>query len=575
MVLFKPIIKSQGQEKEYRNFMLRYETYSLYLACLIGAAYLLTFLVVDYWRAGNYKYVLIFRLSMIAILVASALTINRIKFTPRNFEFICLFISGSIILLSLSLDFTAGMPPFFLPNFLCLLLYVFNAGLGYPLTLKSIYSGLMLTIFLIYAHYISPHQSFHFSQVWNLLSNLVISLLIGYLIERYKQINFIQREKLQKARKDLKAIFDAALVSIIETDINGTITHFNKGAERLLGYTADEVIEKHTPALIHLNDEVKSRGNELTQQYNREIRGFDVFVEFARQGKPEAREWTYVRKDGTTFPVQVSVTAIRNVSNSILGFLGIATDITELKAKNLTIQTQKTELETLNATKDKFFSLVAHDLKSPLNSLKAFSGLLIEHFDQLSKGEILTMSRELKNSVEQTIKMADNLITWAKIQMKEFQYQQQVIYINEIVTNISDVYNPVAKEKGITLNCSVDGSLTLLGDKNQIEFIIRNLINNAIKFTDRDGFVNLTAKPLSDSEIEISVSDNGTGISDEMKEKIFSTGNKRSTDGTAGEKGTGLGLMLCYEFVKLNAGQINVESKLGKGTTFRTKFKSV
>lgn len=245
----------------------------------------------------------------------------------------------------------------------------------------------------------------------------------------------------------------------------------------------------------------------------------------------------------------------------------------KLKNQNAIIETQNKDLEILNNTKDKFFSIVAHDLKSPLNSLKSFSSLLIDHFDHLSKDEILTMSTQLRESVDNTIKMADNLITWARIQMNDYQYNAETIKVKDIASNICDVYKDVALKKGINVSCSVEDSLTITGDKNQIEFVIRNLVNNAIKFTDKDGFVSLTAKSLSRGQVQISVTDSGVGISDEFKKKLFSIGKKQSTNGTAGEKGTGLGLMLSYEFVKLNGGQIDIESILGKGTTFHTKFK--
>lgn len=246
----------------------------------------------------------------------------------------------------------------------------------------------------------------------------------------------------------------------------------------------------------------------------------------------------------------------------------------KLKNQNLIIELQKKDLEALNNTKDKFFSIVAHDLKSPLNSLKSFSNLLIDHFDNLSKDEILTMSQQLRVSVDNTIKMADNLITWARIQMNDYQYNEETIKVKDIASNICEVYHDVALKKGINLSCSVEDSLSIIGDKNQIEFVIRNLVNNAIKFTHKDGSVSLTAKSLPEGEVQISVSDSGVGISDEMKSKLFSIGKKQSTNGTAGEKGTGLGLMLSYEFVKLNGGQIDIESNLGNGTTFHTKFKS-
>ncbi|MFM9944617.1 MAG: sensor histidine kinase, partial [Bacteroidia bacterium] len=154
------------------------------------------------------------------------------------------------------------------------------------------------------------------------------------------------------------------------------------------------------------------------------------------------------------------------------------------------------------------------------------------------------------------------------------QFNEETIKVKDITSNIFDVYQKVALAKGINVSFSVDDSLTIIGDKNQIEFVIRNLVNNAIKFTHKNGFVSLTANSLPDGLVKISVSDSGVGISDEVKRKLFSISKKKSTNGTDGEMGTGLGLMLSYEFMKLNGGQIDIESSLGKGSTFHTKFKS-
>ncbi len=257
----------------------------------------------------------------------------------------------------------------------------------------------------------------------------------------------------------------------------------------------------------------------------------------------------------------------RAVKNS-----GICTDITHLKLQEIQLMAQKSHLETLNNTKDKFFSIVAHDLKSPLNSLRAFTSLLIDHTDRFSKEEIIQTSKQAQLSVDNTIKMADNLITWARLQMNDYETRQEKIYFKEVVATILPVYKRIAEKKGINLSWSFDDTVTLFADKNQVQFIIRNLLNNAIKFTHKEGSVKLSAISLANGEIQISVSDNGVGISEEKKKKIFSVGQSQSSNGTAGEKGTGLGLMLCHEFTVLNNGLIKVENQEGKGTTFTVRL---
>jgi signal transduction histidine kinase len=245
-----------------------------------------------------------------------------------------------------------------------------------------------------------------------------------------------------------------------------------------------------------------------------------------------------------------------------------------LNSQREIIEFQRQHLEELNNTKDKFFSIVAHDLRSPLISLKSFSDLLIEQIDSLSIEEIKMMGNHLQTDVDNTIKMTDTLLTWARIQMKEYEILPEKFFISELVSDIHDFYKEVAEKKGIKFSYKVDNNLTVFADKNQIAFVLRNLINNAIKFTNKDGFVNLRADPLSLGEVQISVSDNGIGISDDLKKNIFFIGKKQSASGTAGEKGTGLGLILSYEFIQLNNGSIEIESQEGFGTTFKIRLRS-
>lgn len=388
---------------------------------------------------------------------------------------------------------------------------------------------------------------------------------------------------------DFKTLYNHAPCGYLYTMEDGTLIDVNDTFLKFTGYSREEIIENKR------FEDFLSIGGKIYYETH-----FAPLLHM--HGEVSQISFDFIRKDGTRFPVLIN--AIKQSANdkhrNYIQF--IVLDITqrkqyemelmnakrkseelltqlskvnkELTSNNQVIAEQSHQLEKLNATKDKFFSIVAHDLKSPLISLKSFSNLLIDHFDSLNKDEILTMSKQLSYSVDSTIKMADNLITWAMLQMGDSQFNEEIIKIKVITSNLFDVYQKVALEKGINVSFSVDDSLTIIGDKNQIEFVIRNLVNNAIKFTHKNGFVSLTAKSLADGLVKISVSDSGVGISDEIKRKLFSISRIQSTNGTDGEKGTGLGLMLSYEFMKLNGGQIDIESSLGKGSTFHTTFKS-
>ncbi|TRX23753.1 PAS domain-containing sensor histidine kinase [Flavobacterium franklandianum] len=388
---------------------------------------------------------------------------------------------------------------------------------------------------------------------------------------------------------DFKTLYHHAPCGYLYTMEDGTLIDVNDTFLAFTGYSREEIIENKR------FEDFLSIGGKIYYETH-----FAPLLHM--RGEVSQISFDFIRKDETRFPVLIN--AIKQSANekqhNYIQF--IVLDITQRKQYEMelmnakrksdelltqlskvnaaltsniqVIAEQSHQLEKLNATKDKFFSIVAHDLKSPLISLKSFSNLLIDHFDSFDKEDILTMSKQLNDSVDSTIKMADNLITWAMVQMGESQFNEETIKVKDITSNIFDVYQKVALEKGINVSFSVDDSLTIIGDKNQIEFIIRNLVNNAIKFTHKNGFVSLTAKSLPDGLVKISVSDSGVGISDEIKRELFSISKKQNTNGTDGENGTGLGLMLSYEFMKLNGGQIDIESSLGKGSTFHTKFKS-
>ncbi len=243
----------------------------------------------------------------------------------------------------------------------------------------------------------------------------------------------------------------------------------------------------------------------------------------------------------------------------------------ELISQNETIHKQKSKLQELNATKNKFFSIVAHDLRSPLASLKSFSSVLVDHIDLLSKEEILNMGKKLDISVDNTLKMADNLIVWAKSQMNVIEDKKELINLKQVVNEVVQVFKEIAINKEVSLVTSIMGAPKFMGDKDQVEFIIRNLINNAIKFTPRKGMVNVSVTQTS-NHIKIVVSDTGVGMIPEFRDNLFSIQKSKGIPGTEGEKGSGLGLVLSSEFVKRNDGKIQVESKEEKGTTITVTF---
>ncbi|MTI40216.1 tetratricopeptide repeat-containing sensor histidine kinase [Fulvivirga lutimaris] len=231
------------------------------------------------------------------------------------------------------------------------------------------------------------------------------------------------------------------------------------------------------------------------------------------------------------------------------------------------IRHKSEELEELIRTKDKMFSIISHDLRSPLQSIIGFSELVRRHMDSLSQEEITEMMQQLNENVRATLKMTDNLIQWGMLQMDQSSIIPVEFNMAEIITTLKDVYQPVAEQKNITLSVDPAESCTVYADPNHTELIVRNLVNNAIKFTESKGEIKIICMADKDYT-SIAVEDTGRGIPESIINNLFSL-KITSMRGTAGEKGTGLGLMLCQEYALQNKGKIEVESKEGEGSVFK------
>lgn len=238
-----------------------------------------------------------------------------------------------------------------------------------------------------------------------------------------------------------------------------------------------------------------------------------------------------------------------------------------LAAHREAIDIKNIELEKLNQTKDKFFSVVAHDLRSPLNSLFGFSNLLVKHAEHMSKEEIQSMGAQLRESVSNTLKMTENLITWARSQMLEEQTHPELLDVKKSIIDTFNVFHEQAVKKGVKLNDEGVEHSTVYADRNHFSLILRNLVNNSIKYTKSGDTITIKSNQ-SNGHTKIVVTDTGLGMDNEVMEKLFSLEGTVSQVGTSGEKGTGLGLVMCKDFVERNKGSISASSEASKGTQF-------
>jgi two-component system, sensor histidine kinase and response regulator len=243
-------------------------------------------------------------------------------------------------------------------------------------------------------------------------------------------------------------------------------------------------------------------------------------------------------------------------------------ELTARVATHLEIKMAREKLIELNATKEKLFSIISHDLKNSLGSVLNFSDLLMGKLDDLPMDKIHEFVGLIQKSSKNTFELLENLLDWSRLQTGKFTRKIDKYDLKAEIQNICMLYNDMASEKNITLQNNITSELFICCDIEMTKTVLRNLVSNAIKFTHPKGIISLNSRE-SISHIEIHITDNGVGIDPGNISRLFSVENNISTPGTGGEKGTGLGLMLCKELIEKQGGKIWVESELEKGSTFK------
>jgi len=239
----------------------------------------------------------------------------------------------------------------------------------------------------------------------------------------------------------------------------------------------------------------------------------------------------------------------------------------EIALKNRSLEEQRDELNELNATKDRFFSILAHDLKNPFSSLYSLSELVVENYEQMEEEEKLLTLKKINQSSELIYNLLENLLTWSRSQRGDIDYTPEEFNLTTLAEVNLNLHRLPADKKKISLVSELPEKVKVHADRQMINTVIRNLVNNAVKYSHPEGTIRVRIEER-DHLVELTVRDEGTGISPENLEKIFRIDTKFKTPGTEGEKGTGLGLTLCKDFVEKNGGSIWCESEEGRGTVF-------
>jgi signal transduction histidine kinase len=238
-----------------------------------------------------------------------------------------------------------------------------------------------------------------------------------------------------------------------------------------------------------------------------------------------------------------------------------------LEEKNKVIVQSEHELRVLNASKNKFFSIIAHDLKNPLHTVLGYADLLNKEYDRFGDEDRRKFAHHIYQSTNNIFRLLQNLLEWSRTQTGRMNFSPAIVEYQRLLDNSLNVLKALADQKNIVIKTGNDPELKIFADPFMIETVLRNLINNAIKFTPEGGQIEVSAKK-ADGQVVVSVSDTGIGISEEETQNLFRIDSKVKRKGTNNEEGTGLGLILCHEFVSRHHGKIWVESTPGKGSEF-------
>ena len=377
-------------------------------------------------------------------------------------------------------------------------------------------------------------------------------------ITKQKQAELALKQSEENARKNndlLRSIFESShglIIFALNLELRYTAFTFSHRETMKAIYGVDIEVGMYMPDLI-VEEEDKRR--TLTY-YNRVLQG-EHFIEVEEFGDEDFR-WILW---------ETRYSPIYDDKHSIVGLTVFVTDITDRKRFEETLKANETRLHDLNATKDKFFSIIAHDLKNPFNAVIGFSNLLIDQVKENDYNGIDEYATIIKDSSLRAMSLLNNLLIWARSQTGKMEFNPENFELVKLIGEVIELLNDSAKQKKIEILLQLPYDVVVFADKEMIGTILRNLISNAVKFTHSGGMITISVHLQVEGSL-IQVSDNGMGIKKENIHKLFKIDESYSTKGTQNESGTGLGLLLCKEFIEKNGGKIWAESEYGKGSKF-------
>ncbi|TAJ15667.1 PAS domain S-box protein [Marinilabiliaceae bacterium JC017] len=376
---------------------------------------------------------------------------------------------------------------------------------------------------------------------------------VGMDLTRLKEVE----EALIIHRNKLDTVINNTVVGIGVVDLNGQYKLVNDRFVKLMGYNYPEEIYQLTNIHLTHPEFIDSSLQKLQDLISGKISEYNI-------------EKKFIRRDGSEFWGDLYASPIKSENGEITELVGIVTDISQRKKMELELLENEAKLKKLNATKDKLFSIIAHDIKNPFNAILGFASLLKNNYEDYNSEEIKELIHELSNASENVYKLLEDLLLWGKSQLGHIKARPQNITLNELVAQAFNHFNVHAQDKNIRLINEIPNHIAVFADYEMLRFVLRNLIHNSIKFTPKDGGT-ITCSASTNTNTHqtiIKISDTGIGIQKEKLNSLFDITKRFETTGTLAEKGTGLGLHLTREMITLNKGQIQVKSIVNKGTTF-------
>ena len=381
-----------------------------------------------------------------------------------------------------------------------------------------------------------------------------------------------RQQALLKTGALQNAILTSANFSIIATDEKGIIQLFNVGAERMLGYSAAEVVNKINPSDIHDPEEVRARARSLSIELATPIMpGFEALAFKASRGIEDSYDLTYICKDGSRFPAVVSITALRDDYDDIIGYLLIGADNSVRKQFEAELTNAKAVAEQANLAKSDFLSNMSHELRSPLNAILGFA--------QLMESDPIPQTDMQKESTSQILQagwylldLINEILDLALIESGKLMLSLEPMSLDEVMLDCQTMMEPQAHKYTVTLRfVPLAKQCYVRADRTRVKQILLNLLSNAIKYNRAGGTVVVECTLRSAERVRISVRDTGAGLPADKLAQLFQPFNRLGQQ-SGGEEGTGIGLVMTKRLIELMAGDIGVESTIGEGSVFWVEF---